>query len=262
MKTQSISIDKILEPGHQVRKVIAAEGLEDLTESINRVGMIEPIVVKPRGDKFEVIAGHRRYLAAQKSNLTRIPCIIRKKEDTNDIDLKLNENFFREDINPIDEAEFYAEVLNKKEISAEELGRKLGKSGAYVRTRLDLLRGDAQIAEAIRGGQINPSVGKELNLISDDSTRQYYLKYAVDSGAKLSTVRAWRLSYEKEARTQEAMDQGTPKESLPEKLPEYYYRCPVCQKSVELSKIRAISMCPDCYAFMTAQIQAGAKEHD
>jgi len=259
MKLDSISLDLILEPIGQVRKVIGSEGLEELAASIKKIGLIEPIVVKPVGEKYEVIAGHRRLLACRMYNISPINCIVKGNDGVDEDEIKLHENFFREDINEADEAEFYAYMLEKTKITIEELAGKVNKSGTYIRERLNLLRGDGRILEAVRDGQINAGVAKELNMITVDDTRLYYLRYAIDSGAKIRTAQEWRLQWERECRTQEVLDAGHTREELPTLLPKYYYRCPMCEASTEINKIRAVSVCEGCYSTVMAQFAETTK---
>lgn len=103
---QDISIDDILEPEDQARTVIVLEGLQELADSIKEKGIIEPLVVLKKNSKYEIVVGHRRFLAARMAGLEKLPCIIRAI-GVRDADLmKLHENFFREDVNPVDEARF------------------------------------------------------------------------------------------------------------------------------------------------------------
>ena len=262
MKITEIDIEKILEPAAQVRKNISMEGLEELTESIKRLGLIEPIVVKSVGEKYEVIAGHRRLLACRKAELVKVPCIVKEQEETDEEEIKLHENFYRENVNPADEAEFYAYLMNKKGLGAEELGRKVGKSGAYIRERLNLLKGDKLVLEAVKDGQISPTIAKELNLITDDTVRNQYLSFAIESGAKVRTVQEWRKNWEKEERTKEAIQQGVTPEQLPDVLPKYYYKCPMCERPTEISKLRAINLCENCYNYLINEVMKNSQKNE
>ncbi len=262
MNIQEIPIDNIVEPVAQVRSVMESEKLSELVNSIRQVGLIEPLIVKTVGEKFEVIAGHRRLLACRAAELARVPCIIQETNQEREDEIKLHENFYRENVNPADEAEFYAYLIQQKKNSIEDVAKKVGKSGTYIRSRLDLLSGDEIILEAVRDGQINASVAKELNAITDREIRLNYLHYAIDSGAKLRTVQEWRKQWEREKRTEEALNQGHTQEELPEVLPKYYYRCPMCERSVEVGKVRAVSVCEDCYNEIMKQFAAAAAAND
>lgn len=261
MKLQQISLDLILEPAEQVRKVICAEVLEELAESIKQTGLIQPLIVKKIGEKFEVIAGHRRLLACRMVNVTPVSCIVRADSNIDDVEIKLHENYFRENVNEADEAEFFSFMLTKEKISIDDLSKSIGRSGTYVRERLNLLQGDKTLLEAVRDGVISAGVAKELNMIVDPETRAYYLKYAADGGVTVRTAQEWRKQWEKECRTQEVLEAGVKPKDLPEALPKYYYRCPMCEKSTELGNVRAISVCGECYKTVMAQFAAAPREN-
>jgi len=260
MKVIKISIDKILEPSEQIRKVIVYENLEELAKSIKKIGIIEPLVVKQQGEKYEVIAGHRRLLAARMAGLAEVPCIIKDDINIDEDEVKLHENFYREDVNEADEAEFYAYLIEKKGMSIAEIAQKVGKSDTYVRQRLDLLRGDPAILEAVRAGHINSSVARELNAIDDENVRRYYLKHAVDGGVTLRVVREWRRNYEREKETKKALEAGVKKEELPRVLPKYYYQCPVCSQPIEIDKVFALQVCEQCYNYLVEQLKKAEQE--
>jgi len=260
MKVVNISIDKILEPSEQIRKVIIQENLEELANSIQKIGIIEPLIVKPIGEKYEVIAGHRRLLASKIAGLVEVPCIIQDGINIDEDEIKLHENFYREDVNEADEAEFYAYLLEKKGMTISEVAQKVGKSDAYIRNRLDLIKGDPAVMEAVRAKHINSSVARELNLIDDENVRRYYLKHAVDGGAKLSVVREWRRNYEREKETKKALESGIKREELPQVLPKYYYQCPVCNQPVEINKVFALQVCEQCYNDLVEQIRKAEQE--
>ena len=161
-----ISIDSLIEPVDPQRTVISSEGIEELARSIERVGIISPITVIPRGEKYEVVAGHRRYLAAKMTHLAIIPCIVMYPGEVDETETKIHENLYRENINSADEAEFYEKLITLKGLSIHEIAEKTGKSASYIRGRLDLLEGDPLVMEALRDDQINISVAQELNKIA------------------------------------------------------------------------------------------------
>lgn len=250
MQILEISIDQLFEPREQVRSIITSEGLEELAESIKRIGVIEPLVVRKEGEKYEVIVGHRRLLAAKIAGLLTIPCIIKDELNIDESEIKLHENFYREDINPVDEAEFYSYLAKNKGLKTDEIAQKINKSTSYIEDRLRLLEGDLAIAEAVRAGAINISVAKELNMIKDESIRRLYLHDTVELGATLERVREWRLNWEREVRTKEALAAGIKPEELPKVLPKYYWQCPLCEKVTEINRIIPVHLCQKCYDFV------------
>jgi ParB family chromosome partitioning protein len=260
MKITEISIDKIIEPADQERQVISSEGLEDLAQSIKANGLISPVLVKKVGEHFEIVVGHRRLLACRMIRKLKVPCIIKDGVDDKDYIIKIHENMFREDVNAADEAAFFKKIIEHNDEDIDDIARMIGKSGAHVRSRLDLLKGDKEILEAVRDGQISPSIARELNLIPDEGIRQYYLRFAVDQGAKLRTVQEWRRNFIREKETEKVLQEGHTKEELPTLLPKYYYTCPSCKRPTEMDSIRAVSLCQDCYAVLVKSLEEQLQE--
>lgn len=260
MKLMQISLDVIDEPREQVRKVICSKRLEELSASIKKVGLIQPIIVKHVGEKYEVCYGHRRLLACRMANVSPIPCLVADGSVNDQMTMKLHENYFREDVNAADEAEFFSFMIEKDKMSIEALSQRIGKSGTYIRERLNLLRGDQVILEAVRDGQISAGIAKELNAIADEEIRLNYLHYAIDGGVTIRTAQEWRKQYERDSRTQELLDAGHTPEELPKLLPKYYYSCPMCVTPTELTQVRAVSVCGGCYETIMRQFQDVAKE--
>ena len=256
MQILDISIDQIFEPREQVRSIITSEGLEELAGSIKKIGVIEPLIVRKEGEKYEVIAGHRRLLAAKMANLLTIPCIVKDELNIDESEIKLHENFYREDINPTDEAEFYSYLMKNKGLKTDEIAQKINRSTSYIEDRLRLIEGDPAIAEAVRGRLINISVAKELNMIKDEGTRNYYLTEAIKLGASLGRVREWRLEWEREERTKEALSAGVRPEELPQVLPKFYWYCPLCEKPTETDKLASVHLCQECYNYTIKVIRS------
>jgi len=250
-----ISIDSLIEPVDPQRTVISSEGIEELARSIERVGIISPITVIPRGEKYEVVAGHRRYLAAKMTHLAIIPCIVMYPGEVDETETKIHENLYRENINSADEAEFYEKLITLKGLSIHEIAEKTGKSASYIRGRLDLLEGDPLVMEALRDDQINISVAQELNKIDAPTTRRTYLMEAISKGISLGMVKTWRYNWERDEKTKEFLASGGTQEELPVVLSKYYYSCPLCKSSVEAVNTMALSLCTECYHYLQAEIQ-------
>lgn len=138
--TRQIAVD-LIQPGrHQVRRLFSADALEELAQSIRESGVIQPLLVRPLGQGFELLAGERRWRAAQKLGLSRVPAIVR--EDLNDdqaLVVGLIENLQRESLTPIEAAEGLRRLSEQLGLTHEDLGRRIGKSREYVSNSLRLL---------------------------------------------------------------------------------------------------------------------------
>ena len=201
-----IPITEIVPPRHAVRAVMDEGALRELAESIERAGLIEPIVVERTETGFEVIAGHRRLLACQLAKLAAIPCMVREEKDTPATALKVRENLYREDLSPVEEAGFYAELYADLGEDVDKVCDVVHQNRTYVEGRLNLLHGDRSVLEALAEKKIGIGVAEELNKFKLEVDRRYYLEWAVRQGATVGTVRDWRRANEAHVA---AMDGGS-----------------------------------------------------
>ncbi len=144
-RVHQISLHKIVPSPLQPRNTFAREALQELIDSIRQHGIIQPLIVREAGARFELIAGERRWRAAQEVGLTEIPAIVRTANDLEVLELSLIENLQRADLNPIEEAQGYARLANEFEMRQEDIALKVGRSRAAVANALRLLDLHAQV---------------------------------------------------------------------------------------------------------------------
>jgi len=168
----------IIEPLHPMRSYIDPVLISELAESVKISGLINPITVRPVGDVFEVVAGHRRLLACRLAGLVQIPCVVRVLDDFEVVGIMGTENLERNDTDPVDEALFCGKYVGEDESKIPELAKKLNRSVAWVRGRLDMLTYDEQLLVAVREGQIKLGVASYLALISDERIRSMFVRDA------------------------------------------------------------------------------------
>ena len=162
-----INIDDILPNRFQPRIKFEDESLEELAESINKFGVIEPIVVRPVGNKFEIIAGERRYKASKLASKTTIPSIIIDLSDKDSEELALLENVQRQSLNPIEEAVSYKRILDMGYISREELSKKIGKPQSVILNKTRLLNLADEVQSYLLNNKISERHARALLKISN-----------------------------------------------------------------------------------------------
>lgn len=244
----NLSMDQIFIPEHEMRSVANLENLDELTQSILECGVINPITVREiKKDKYEIVAGVRRYLAAKAAGLSQIPVMLTTLKDINIDKLKIHENLFRKDVNPYDEALFYSSLIEKYKLSKHDIAKLLNKSESYVISRLDLLAAPTEVSSAVAGGQINLSVALELARIADDSTRKYYLQLAIENGITLNTARTWRTNWEIESGRKPVPTEPTTEQKNEISRAIFTDTCAACRNTVQLHERRILIVCPSCH---------------
>jgi ParB family chromosome partitioning protein len=155
----------------QPRKNFDPASLQELADSIREQGIIQPLIVRSRSDHFELIAGERRWRAAQLLGLKQVPVLVRDADDPAVLELALIENLQREDLNPLEEAQGYAELTERFQLRQEDVASRVGKSRAAVANALRLLKLDPQVQTYLRNGQLSVGHAKVI-LALEDSPRQ------------------------------------------------------------------------------------------
>ena len=179
---QDIELDKIVPNRYQPRREFSDDSIKELAETLDKDGLLQPIVVREDGeDQYEIIAGERRYRAAKSLNWETIPAIVNNMNDDQAASLALIENLQREDLNPIDEAKAYTNLMKLNDLTQTALAKDMGKSQSYVANKLRLLKLDDDVQKALIEGKITARHGRALlNLSNDDQER--VLKEIEDKG--------------------------------------------------------------------------------
>ncbi|MEO8426031.1 MAG: ParB/RepB/Spo0J family partition protein [Verrucomicrobiota bacterium] len=172
-RVERIPLSRIQPSALQPRKDFPAETLRELADSIKEQGIIQPLIVRSRGDDFELIAGERRWRASQMLGLNEVPVIVRDSDDRTVLELMLIENLQRENLNAIEEAQGYEELVEKYHLIQEEVAVKVGKSRTAVANSLRLLKLAPEIRSYIRDGRL--SVGHAKVILGLDSDHQQML---------------------------------------------------------------------------------------
>jgi len=150
-----VSLDEIHPSPLQPRRIFDPGKIEELANSIRENGIIQPLVVKKGVDGFELIAGERRWRAAGKAGLERVPVIVREVDDNNRLELSLIENIQREDLNVIEEAEAYQKLIEQFSYTQEEIGKRVGKSRTSITNTLRLIKLGKKIKDDLIQNKIN-----------------------------------------------------------------------------------------------------------
>lgn len=166
-----IDLDLIEPNSEQPRTRFSEENLEELSQSIKANGIVQPIVVRRKGGRFQIVAGERRWRASQRAGLRKIPAVVRNIADEKLLELALIENIQRQELNPIEEAKAYKNLINTVGLTQEVVAERVGKNRTVITTALRLLKLPDEIQKLIEEERISAGHGRAL-LMSDDAEAQ------------------------------------------------------------------------------------------
>ena len=190
-----LPIEKIVANAYQPRTAFDEAALQELTESVLLHGVLQPVMVRPRGGgRYELIAGERRFRAAQQAGLTRIPAVVREMTDEESLTVALIENIQREDLNAMEAARGYRQLLDQFGLTQTELARQIGKSQSTVAYALSLLKLSPEMQESISTGKLSMEHGKVLLSVASSERRLSLWQEMTEKG--LSVVESRRRALE------------------------------------------------------------------
>ena len=184
-----VAISQIEANPNQPRREFDEKALEELAESIRNFGIIQPITLrKLSDDRYQIIAGERRWRASQMAGLQRVPAYIRTADDENMMQMALVENIQREELNPIEVALAYQHLIERYNLKQEELSEKIGKNRATIANTLRLLKLPAQVQMAIKNRQIDKGHARALLSLADPAMQVKFFKEVVEKGYSVRQI--------------------------------------------------------------------------
>src|SRR5438067_6462596 len=183
---QEIDIDLIEPSPYQPRTKFHEQALDELARSIKTSGIIQPLVVRPIGNKFQLIAGERRWRAAQRAGLTKVSSIVKQVPDELALEMTLVENIQREDLNPMEAARAFERLMDEFHLTQDAVAERTGKDRATVANDIRLLKLDPKVQEWIEEGKLSAGHGRALLAVPEQLLR---LRYAHRAARGALTVR-------------------------------------------------------------------------
>jgi len=162
IQVMEMEIAKVIPQGNQPRKIFAEETLQELASSIKEHGVLQPVLVRPVGKYYEIVAGERRWRAAAMAGLATIPVLVKEMEDIEAAEISLVENLQREDLSAVEEARAYKSLIEQYNYTQEQVSARVGKSRAYVANTIRLLNLSPEIIQMIDQKQISPGHARAL----------------------------------------------------------------------------------------------------
>ena len=177
-----IDIDLIDANPEQPRTRFTESSLEELTQSIKTNGVVQPIVVRRKDDRYQIVAGERRWRAAQRAGLRKIPAAVKDVSDEKLLELALIENIQRQELSPIEEANAYRKLIENIGLTQEAVAEQVGKERTVITTSLRLLKLPVSVQQLIEEGSLSAGHGRALLMSNDPKTQVSISKLAADNG--------------------------------------------------------------------------------
>lgn len=245
---RELPIGLIDAPELPARTAMDEAKMDDLVTSIRAIGLIQPISVARVGDRYRVIAGHRRRVASERAGLVVVPCMVYPSEELAHEAIKTAENLDREELNAADEAIYYAELLEAKcSGDVDQLCAIVRRKRPYVEGRLLLFQGDPEVFAKLRNGEITIGVAHELNKCGDQAHRRMFLEQAIRGGATIPVVRSWVDDWKRYA-IEVPTGAPAPAQDIPRGPVQEsdFFKCFVCKGGEHVHTMRPVNIHQHC----------------
>lgn len=256
---KEVDMKLIDEPDGRIRLDIDSDKIIELAENIKEVGLIQPVKLAVKKGRYEIVAGHRRFLAIKSLGLEKIKAMVATMSKEEIALERASENLIRTDLTPIEEGATYADLAERYNMSLRKIGDKFSKAAATIKKYIDLLAMPPDIQQAIHNKMITMNVGEVLGQIDDEKQRKYYLNTAIENGCSKPTAEEWLKDYRRSGDPgRSVVEQGIPLEpSL--QTQKIYATCEICEQPVDYREVKMIRACPGCYKDIVNSLQKGGE---
>lgn len=242
-----IDTNLIDNPGRDARVHLEMSEFDDLVVSIREVGILQPILVRPRSDRYEVIAGNRRLQAARKLGLSQVPAMVRDASDTETAIFRFEENLKRADISSVEEAKYIAESITALGISPKEFAEKVNRSEQWVVDRLAVAEMPDYMQQFLLDKKIALGVALALFEIKDEKVRKDWTWNAATHGMSVLAAQNALREWEKIDKIRQETPEGEAVPEIPKEPPVAYVRCVRCGTSRPMQQTKFVRICnPVC----------------
>jgi ParB family transcriptional regulator, chromosome partitioning protein len=248
MHLKKLALIDIIEPTNAVRSNISQQKINELADSIMQIGLLNPLTVTKKNLKYEIIAGHCRYLALRQLQEKTVECNIVEASGEKLDQMKLDENYIRTEIEEFDEAVYLEAIMKQHELTQNELANRIGKSTSYVNERLAIMSYDPVLLQALQKHKITFSVAREFNRVKDPKQLRQFVHYAVVGGCTPKLAREWvqdlqRINDEGTASEGESASDEQSERAVERAI---MNECQVCHDIVDTRHLKSVWACPKC----------------
>ncbi|MBA7496730.1 Nucleoid occlusion protein [subsurface metagenome] len=245
-KITNLSMDLVVRPKQGQRIGIDEDVIRGLAESIKEKGLLQPILVRKDGDKYEIVAGDRRFLAQEMLGIKKIKAIVRVLDDKECFQIRAIENLQREDLSPVEEGFIYKEMRDRYKISVTAMSKNLGISQSTIIEKLKIIEMEDFVTKAIHEGRLSARAAVVLSRIEEDGPRNRYLQSAIDNGINIRTAEFWFNEHQKLTGKQGLTAHKIRELEYEDLKKKHYGACDICEEPCESQDLRAIVVCREC----------------
>ncbi len=253
MQIIQVALTKILPPSFDQRTSTDEQADQELLDSIKQFGVMEPILVRPKGPNFEIIAGYRRFRAATRAGLPTIPCISQKSDDKETEILKVHENIHRLPLSHVDQGNTFRYLRDTFNMSETEIAALVGKSVPYISQHLTLVNSDPDIIAAVKAEEISYSASRSLIQVENPDERKRLLNIVRENGATIPVLEKWVREANRPVNTQNYGISLEPDALVPPYTGDPTFPCEGCDTITPIKNLNIVRLCPGChYSFKSA----------
>ena len=252
-KISNLSMDLVIRPKKGQRISIDADVIRELAESIKEKGLLQPILVRKDGDRYEIVAGDRRYLAHEMLGLKKIKAIVREMEPKECFVIRSIENLQREDLSAVEEGYIYQEMKDAYKMSIRGIAKNLGISESKIIEKLKIIEMSPEVTKAIHEGRLSGRAAVVLYRIAEEGPRNRYLQSAIDNGINVRTAELWFNDYQKLTGKQGLSAHRIKELEFEDLKKKHYGACDICEEATESQDLRALVICRECLRVIVAK---------
>lgn len=246
MQTKNIKTEFISIGDHVQRFAYNEEKMAELVGSILRRGLIQPLTVKPDGKGYIVVAGHRRFEGCKRAGLDPIPCSVARGDDAAMAEITFAENFFRDDLSPVEQAVAIAKEYQSGSMTVEQLAAGFRRSVDWIKRQVAITEWPEDVLDCMHRDGISVAAAANLALVDDDSYRHFLIRNAVDNGVTARTTAGWLQAYRasRPAEIAEVLQGDENEAPLSPAAPQGICMC--CGEQHRVDAMSHVPLCPPC----------------
>jgi len=248
-----------IDPPSEVARLEIPEGeIRELAQSIKEQGQLQPIIVFKKGERYEVVFGHRRWLAIQYLKQKTISCKVVDNEPKTNALARASENLQRRNISPLEEGMTYQGFIEKFGMTIDQIAKMTGISAGVVKRKINVLKMTDSLIDAVHKKLISLTVAEELMRCPDEAYREYLIDMSREHGVTKDVARGWVDDRIKELRaTSSAGAGGSPSPEVYIESPTFI-ACKGCKQPHDISNLRSVGICPECFKIFITMLESGA----